>query len=94
LGFPDRLGIQRRDRLPLRPELDTLVRVTKAEQTVRDFGSAAPGWAVWLSKVQAAIESTAGAYPFLFYGTDWLAFGHFVIALAFIGALRDPVRNL
>ena len=31
--------------------------------------------------------------PFLFYGTDWLAFGHFVIAIVFIGALRDPVRN-
>ena len=29
----------------------------------------------------------------MFYGTDWLAFGHFVIALAFLGALRDPVRN-
>jgi len=27
------------------------------------------------------------------YGTDWLAFGHFAIAVAFIGALRDPVRN-
>jgi hypothetical protein len=32
-------------------------------------------------------------FPFLYYGTDWLAFGHFVIAIAFIGALRDPVRN-
>ena len=30
---------------------------------------------------------------FLFYGTDWLAFGHFVIALAFVGGLRDTVRN-
>ena len=29
----------------------------------------------------------------LFYSTDWLAFGHFVIAIAFVGALRDPVRN-
>lgn len=27
------------------------------------------------------------------YGTDWLAFGHFVIAIAFVGAVRDPVRN-
>jgi len=27
------------------------------------------------------------------YGTDWLAFGHLVIATAFIGPLRDPVRN-
>ncbi|MBK8498190.1 MAG: hypothetical protein IPL52_05105 [Flavobacteriales bacterium] len=29
----------------------------------------------------------------LFYGTDWLAFAHIVIALAFIGPYRDPVRN-
>jgi hypothetical protein len=28
------------------------------------------------------------------YGTDWLAFGHFVIAIAFVGALRDPMRNI
>jgi len=33
-------------------------------------------------------------YPFLFYGTDWLAFGHLVIAIAFLGPLRDPVRNI
>ncbi|HET9315800.1 MAG TPA: hypothetical protein VFQ51_09425, partial [Vicinamibacteria bacterium] len=31
--------------------------------------------------------------PFLSYGTDWLAFGHFMIALVFVGALQDPVRN-
>ena len=47
----------------------------------------------WLEIVQIALESTQENYPFLFYGTDWLAFGHFVIAIAFIGALRDPVRN-
>jgi len=47
----------------------------------------------WLSSVQSALDRTAAAQPFLFYGTDWLAFGHFVIAIAFIGALRDPVRN-
>ena len=28
------------------------------------------------------------------YGTDWLAFGHFAIAIAFIGPWRDPVRNI
>ena len=27
------------------------------------------------------------------YGTDWLAFGHLVIATAFIGPIKDPVRN-
>jgi hypothetical protein len=30
----------------------------------------------------------------MFYGTDWLAFGHLMIAIAFIGPLRDPVRNI
>ncbi len=33
-------------------------------------------------------------FPFLAYGTDWLAFGHFVIAIAFIGPLRNPVKNI
>ncbi|MEJ2266083.1 MAG: hypothetical protein P8X95_21760 [Anaerolineales bacterium] len=33
------------------------------------------------------------AYPFLAYGYDWLAFGHFAIAIAFVGPYRDPVRN-
>jgi hypothetical protein len=27
-------------------------------------------------------------------GTDWLAFAHLVIAAAFWGPLRDPVRNI
>jgi hypothetical protein len=43
----------------------------------------------WLLRVRDA----QAQHPFLFYGTDWLAFGHFVIAIAFVGALRDPVRN-
>lgn len=30
----------------------------------------------------------------LFYGYDWLAFAHIIIALLFIGVLRDPVRNI
>ena len=47
----------------------------------------------WLSRVQDALTQTQSKYPFLFYGADWLAFGHFVIAIAFLGALRDPVRN-
>jgi hypothetical protein len=47
----------------------------------------------WFVRVRDALKQTQGQYPFLFYGTDWLAFGHFVIALAFVGGLRDPVRN-
>jgi len=46
-----------------------------------------------LIKVQIALQEVSVIHPFLFYGTDWLAFGHFMIAIAFVGALRDPVRN-
>jgi hypothetical protein len=47
----------------------------------------------WIWKIWVSLQDTSNQYPFLFYGTDWLAFGHFVIAIVFIGALRDPVRN-
>lgn len=49
--------------------------------------------AEWLGRVRTALGQTQTQYPFLYYGTDWLAFGHFMIALVFAGALRDPVRN-
>ena len=42
---------------------------------------------------QQALTVTNGSYPFLAYGTDWLAFAHLMIAIAFIGPYRDPVRN-
>ena len=47
----------------------------------------------WLVTVRDALVATNARYPFLAYGTDWLAFAHLVIAVAFIGPLRDPVRN-
>jgi len=30
----------------------------------------------------------------LFYGYDWLAFAHIVIAILFYGVIKDPVRNI
>jgi hypothetical protein len=56
-------------------------------------GRVPPGAATWLRTIRDAVEHTAERAPLMFYGTDWLAFGHLAIALAFIGALRDPVRN-
>src|SRR4051794_36637256 len=47
----------------------------------------------WLVVVRDALVATNARYPFLAYGTDWLAFAHLVIAVAFIGPYRDPVRN-
>lgn len=47
----------------------------------------------WILKVNAAVGETAEKFPFLFYGYDWLAFSHLVIALFFTGVYRDPLRN-
>lgn len=47
----------------------------------------------WLQRVDEALTATSARYPFLAYGTDWLAFGHLVIAVAFLGPYMDPVRN-
>jgi hypothetical protein len=48
----------------------------------------------WIIKVRDGLVDTYAKYPFIGYGTDWLAFGHFAIAIAFIGPWRDPVKNI
>jgi len=48
----------------------------------------------WITTVYNAVHATNQTYPYLAYGTDWLAFGHLVIATTFIGPLKDPVRNI
>ncbi|AUG81369.1 hypothetical protein CFP65_6726 [Kitasatospora sp. MMS16-BH015] len=53
-----------------------------------------PALAGWVDRVRDGIAETDDRYPFLAYGTDWLAFAHLVIAVAFWGPLRDPVRNV
>jgi hypothetical protein len=47
----------------------------------------------WLRRVHQGIADTNLRYPFMAYGTDWLAFAHLVIAISFIGPFIDPVRN-
>lgn len=48
----------------------------------------------WIVKVRNGLRETNSHYPFIAYGTDWLAFAHLAIAVAFYGPLRDPVRNI
>ena len=48
----------------------------------------------WLQDVYAALQETNAEYPMLAYGYDWLAFAHIVIAMMFIGPLRDPIKNI
>lgn len=47
----------------------------------------------WIVLVHGGLSETNARYPFLAYGTDWLAFAHLVLAVLFIGPYRDPVRN-
>ena len=58
------------------------------------LGTQLPTLAAWLSFVYQGIISVSREYPFIIYGIDWLAFAHIVIAIAFLGPLRDPVRNI
>ncbi|MEU2504545.1 hypothetical protein ABZ621_07495 [Streptomyces sp. NPDC007863] len=55
---------------------------------------ALPGLAEWIHKVAGGVEAAGADAPYLLYGTDWLAFAHLVIAVAFYGPYRDPVRNI
>ena len=50
------------------------------------------GLAHWILKVREGLEVTYAQYPFIAYGTDWLAFGHLMIALFFVLPWMEPVQ--
>jgi hypothetical protein len=76
--------------LPLQPELDILARLVGAET---QSPSSLSGLAKWIVTVRDALHEVYAKFPFMGYGTDWLAFAHIVIAIAFVGAVRHPLRN-
>jgi hypothetical protein len=51
------------------------------------------GLKFWIASVNEGLTKTSEEFPFILYGTDWLAFAHIVIAVAFIGLYFKPVRN-
>lgn len=55
---------------------------------------AIPDLCTWIRHVKTGLHETYSKYPFVAYGTDWLAFAHLILAVLFWGARRDPVRNL
>jgi hypothetical protein len=75
---------------PLRWELRLLDRWVGPGTFVADLW---PSLSAWVHRVYVGLSHTYVQYPFMAYGTDWLAFAHIVIAVAFWGPLRDPVRN-
>jgi len=52
------------------------------------------GFQGFIAYVYTGITDTSANYPFLAYGTDWLAFAHIIIAIAFAGVFFKPVRNV
>jgi len=70
--------------IPLNWEVGILARLVGT-----DYGALSE----WIMRVEDGLRSTDANFPFIAYGTDWLAFGHLMIAVAFIGPYLDPVRN-
>lgn len=69
--------------LPVETELTWLINHFPFEGSIKG----------WLQEVLTGVQQTGINYPFLFYGYDWLAFAHFVLAILFIGPIRNPVKN-
>ena len=70
--------------LPLRAELNILLSNPDAlSDFLRD----------WWLYVNKGVHETSSKYNFMRYGFDWLGFAHLLIAIAFIGPLKDPVKN-
>jgi hypothetical protein len=76
---------------PLKWEVDVLLKRLGPGTFVASLW---PALSDWLATVHQGITAVDTQYAFMFYGTDWLAFAHIVIGIAFLGPLRDPVRNV
>lgn len=70
--------------IPIDPQLNFLLQHTTKPTALY----------TWIERVLLAYREVATAHPFLFYGYDWLAFAHFVLAILFIGPYKDPVKNI
>ena len=77
---------------PLKRELETVAAVRGLERA--SPANAGNGFDRWILTVRDGLRDSYARYPWLAYGTDWLAFAHIVIAVFFLGPLVDPVRNV
>ena len=76
---------------PLLHELELLARLLGIPAGSAPAGLS--GLQFWIATVRDSLRVMHASYPWLAYGTDWLAFGHLIIALFFIGPWRNPVAN-
>jgi hypothetical protein len=73
---------------PLRSELALLTRIFGAS-SLSDSNHLS-GFSHWISFVNSGLRETYSHFPFFGYATDWLGFGHLVIAAFFILPLIWP----
>jgi len=76
---------------PLETEVDSLLSLLN-HASIRPFAQSIH-LLPWTERVNEGLQVTNAHYPFLAYGTDWLAFAHLVIAVALFGPYIDPIRN-
>lgn len=73
---------------PLLAEMRFIVRFFGLGEATSASGFT--GLPYWILTVRFGLEDMYAQYPWIAYGTDWLAFGHIVIALFFVGSLFRP----
>ncbi len=76
---------------PLLTELEILARVLGVLPDAQ--AESLTGLRHWIALVRNGLRDMYGEYPWIAYGTDWLAFGHLTIAMFFIGPWRNPIAN-
>src|SRR5208282_2494607 len=77
---------------PLERELETVTSIRGLDRAAT--AAVHSGLDSWLLRVRDGFRDTDSRYPWMAYGTDWLAFAHLVIALFFAGPLVNPARNV
>jgi hypothetical protein len=76
---------------PLLHELEMLAKWVGVPATGTPESATGLQW--WFGTIRDGLRVVHREYPWLPYGTDWLAFGHIVIALFFVGPWMNPVAN-
>ncbi len=70
--------------LPLLQEMSILQSIIPAGEN---------GFSGWIATVKTGLEETYTRFPWIAYGTDWLAYGHFAISFFFVAAVIRPAQS-
>ena len=76
---------------PLLAEMRLLAKWLGVGDAVSPVGHS--GLEFWILTVRSGLEDMYARYPWIAYGTDWLAFGHITIALFFFDPLIRPSES-